>query len=103
LAYFSTLKIEVTYSSETLVDFQRNKQHYTLEDKTLSPFYFFKVHKSAVMSWDSSVIIATSYRLDGRVRFLAAAREFSQLDSVQTNSGTYPASHPMGTGGSSPG
>jgi hypothetical protein len=55
------------------------------------------------MSQDNSVVIATSYGLEVTVRFPAGAREFSLLDSIQTNSGTYTASHPMGTGRSSPG
>jgi hypothetical protein len=35
LAYFSTLKTEVTCSSEALVDFQRTTRDYIPEDRTL--------------------------------------------------------------------
>jgi hypothetical protein len=35
LAYSSTLKMEVTYTCETSVDFQRTTQRYILEDRTL--------------------------------------------------------------------
>jgi hypothetical protein len=35
LAYSSTLKMEPTYSSETLVDFQRAARRYVPEDRTL--------------------------------------------------------------------
>jgi hypothetical protein len=55
------------------------------------------------MSQDNSVVITTSYGLEGRVQFLAEVRDFSLLGSVQTNSSTYPASHPVGSGSSSPG
>jgi hypothetical protein len=37
------------------------------------------------------------------VRFLTEARDFSLLHSVQTGTGTHPASYPMGTRGSFPG
>jgi hypothetical protein len=55
-------------------------------------------------SWDSSVSIATGYRLDNRgvgVRVLVGS-EFSLLHLVQTGSGVHPASYPMGTGSSFP-
>jgi hypothetical protein len=53
-------------------------------------------------SRDSSVGIATGYRLDDRmigVRFTAGAGNFSLLRRVQTGSGAHPASYPMGTWG----
>jgi hypothetical protein len=34
LVYYSTSKMEATYSSETSVDFQRTTWHYILEDRT---------------------------------------------------------------------
>jgi hypothetical protein len=37
-AYSSTLKIEATYSSDTLVDFQRTARDYIPEDRTLHDF-----------------------------------------------------------------
>jgi hypothetical protein len=37
--------------------------------------------------------------LDGRVQFLVETRDFSLLHSIQTSSMAYPASNPMGTGG----
>jgi hypothetical protein len=47
---------------------------------------------------------ATSYGLDGGGdRFLAGRREFSLLDSVQTDFETHPALYPVGTRGSFPG
>jgi hypothetical protein len=55
------------------------------------------------MSWDSSVGIATGYRLDDRnigVRFMAGAGNFSLRHHVQTGSGAHPASYPMGPGSS---
>jgi hypothetical protein len=57
-------------------------------------------------SHDSSVAKATGYGLDdrsSRVRFPAKAGNFSLPNSVQKGSGAYPASYPMGTGGSFPG
>jgi hypothetical protein len=52
-------------------------------------------------SRDSSVDVATGYRLDDRVigfRYPAGARNFSLRQYVQTGSGTHQASCPMGTG-----
>jgi hypothetical protein len=52
---------------------------------------------------DSSVCIATDYGLDDRmvgVRFPARPGNFSLRHHVHTSSGNYPASYPMGTGGS---
>jgi hypothetical protein len=52
-------------------------------------------------SWDSSVGIATDYRLDNRmigVRIPAGAGNFSLRHRVQTGSGAHPASYPIGTG-----
>jgi hypothetical protein len=37
-----------------------------------------------------------------KVQFLARARDFSLLHSVQTSSGAHPASYPVGVGGSFP-
>jgi hypothetical protein len=51
-------------------------------------------------SRDSSIGIATGYRLETGVRFPVGARNFSPLHSFQTGSGAYPASYPMGTGAS---
>jgi hypothetical protein len=53
------------------------------------------------VSRGSAVGIATGYALDERevgVRVLIGAR-FSPLHVVQTSSGAYPASYPMGTNG----
>jgi hypothetical protein len=58
------------------------------------------------MGRDSSVGIATGYRLDDRtigVRFSEGAVYFSLHHRVQTGSGAHPASYTMGTGGSFPG
>jgi hypothetical protein len=55
---------------------------------------------------DSSVGIALDYGLDfrgSRVRFPAGAGNFSLHHRVQTDTGAYPASYPMGTRGSFPG
>jgi hypothetical protein len=57
---------------------------------------------SVTGSWDSSVGIATDYRLDDReieVRFSAGERNSSLLHSVQTGFGAHSASYTMGTGG----
>jgi hypothetical protein len=58
------------------------------------------------MSRDSSVGIALGYRLDdrdSRVRFPAAAGDFSLHHRVQNDSWAHPASYPMGTRVSFPG
>jgi hypothetical protein len=58
-----------------------------------------------VMSQDSTVSIATGYKLDAqgvRVRVLVGA-SFAPLHVVQTGSGAHPASYSIGTGGSFPG
>jgi hypothetical protein len=57
-------------------------------------------------SHDSSVGIALGYGLDDRgsgFRFLAGAGNFSLHHRVKNDSGTHPASYPMGTRGSFPG
>jgi hypothetical protein len=57
-------------------------------------------------SCDNSVGIALGYGLDNRgsrVRFPAGAGNFSLHHRVQTGSGAYPASYPLGTMGSFPG
>jgi hypothetical protein len=53
-------------------------------------------------STGSSVDIATSYGLDGRVRFPVGASDFSLPHTVQTDSGAHKTSYPKGTGGSFP-
>jgi hypothetical protein len=60
----------------------------------------FKTSDINMLSWsrDSSVGTATGYGLDDRL-----GQEFSLLNVVQTGSGAYPASYPMGTGGFFPG
>jgi hypothetical protein len=50
--------------------------------------------------------MVTGYGLDDRmigVRFPVGAGNFSLRHNVQTGSGAYPASYPMGTGGPFPG
>jgi hypothetical protein len=42
LAYSSTMKMEETFSSETLVDFQRTTGHYVLEGRTPRDMLSFK-------------------------------------------------------------
>jgi hypothetical protein len=57
-------------------------------------------------SRDSSVGIALGYGPDDRgssVQFPTGAGNFSLHHRVQNGSGAYPASYPMGTGGSFPG
>jgi hypothetical protein len=49
-------------------------------------------------SRDSSVGIATGYRLDGRGSIPGGAENFSLLYNVQTGSEAHPASYPLGTG-----
>jgi hypothetical protein len=46
------------------------------------------------LSRDSSVGIATGYRLDGRVR----DKRFSLLHNIETSSGAHPATYPMVSG-----
>jgi hypothetical protein len=48
---------------------------------------------------DSSVGIATGYGPDGRGSISGRGKRFSLLHCVQTGSGAYPASYPMGTWG----
>jgi hypothetical protein len=50
---------------------------------------------------NSSVSIVMGWMIG--VRFPAEARDFSLLHSIQTSSGTHPASYPMGTKGPFPG
>jgi hypothetical protein len=52
-----------------------------------------------VLTRDSSVDIARGYWLDGRGLIPGRGKMFFLLHSVQTGSGAYPASCPMGTGG----
>jgi hypothetical protein len=54
-------------------------------------------------SQDSSVGIATGYRLDGRRSILAGVRECSVLHSVQIGFVAHPISYPMSTGAHSSG
>jgi hypothetical protein len=51
----------------------------------------------------SSVSIVSDYRLDDRGSIPDRGGEFSFSPCVQTGSGAYPASYPMGTGGPFPG
>jgi hypothetical protein len=68
----------------------------------------FCVHLTSLIcdrSRGSSVSIVSGYGLDDRaieVRSLADAKDFSSNLCVQTGSGAYPASSPMGTGGPFP-
>jgi hypothetical protein len=59
----------------------------------------FKKNITAISlgSWNSSIGIATSYRLDGKGSILGR-KDFSLLRSAQTVSGVHSASYPMGTG-----
>jgi hypothetical protein len=60
----------------------------------------------AVESRGSSVGMATGYGLNDRgsgVRFTAGTGNFSLLHRIQTDSGAYPPSHPMCTGGKAAG
>jgi hypothetical protein len=45
----------------------------------------------------------SDYRLDGRFRSPAEAKDFSSSLCVQTGSEAHPASYPVGTGGPFPG
>jgi hypothetical protein len=56
-----------------------------------------------MVSWDSTLGIATGYWLDDRGVGFRWGQEFSLLHVVQTGSGVHPTSCPMGTGGSFPG
>jgi hypothetical protein len=44
LAYYLTLKMEATCSSETSVDFQLTTQLYIPEDRTLQEFFYLPSH-----------------------------------------------------------
>jgi hypothetical protein len=41
LAYSSSMMMEVTFSSDTIVDFQQTMQHYATEDKTVRTIYIY--------------------------------------------------------------
>jgi hypothetical protein len=74
----------------------------------LFPAHYIPIFCSAPCSpksRDSSVGIATGYGLDDRIgfRFPAGAGNFSLHHRVQTDSGTHPASYPMGNEVSFPG
>jgi hypothetical protein len=65
--------------------------------------YLDAYHLTKIKSRDSSVGIATGYRLEGRgstFRFPAGAGNFSLHHCVQKGSGTHTALYPMGAGGS---
>jgi hypothetical protein len=65
----------------------------------------YTYHYENLKSRDSAVGVATGYGLSDKgvgVR-VPVGQEFSLLHVVQTGSGDYPASSPMGTGGSFPG
>jgi hypothetical protein len=69
-------------------------------------FFLFFFPFFIVKSWDSSVNIATSYRLDDwmiGVWFLAGAGNFCPWHCIQTGSGAHPTSYPVGIGSSFPG
>jgi hypothetical protein len=53
MAYFSTLKMEATCSSDTSLNFQRIKQRYVSEDKTL--------HNSKVFEKPLLILIIYKY------------------------------------------
>jgi hypothetical protein len=55
------------------------------------------------MSRDSSISIETGYGLEAGVGFPAEARYFSLHHSIQRGSDVYPASYPIGAGGTSSG
>jgi hypothetical protein len=63
------------------------------------------IHTSIyIWSRDSSTSIATGWTAQGGgIRFPVGARNLSLLRNVQTGSGVYAASYPMGTGAPSPG
>jgi hypothetical protein len=56
-----------------------------------------------IVSRDSSVGIATDYRLDDRGSIPGGAGNFFLRHRVQSGSGAHPTSYPMGTGGFFPG
>jgi hypothetical protein len=67
--------------------------------------FCYLLHNCLTRSRDSSVGIATSYKLNGRgvgVRVPVGARFFYSLHVARTGSGAYTA-YPVGTGGSFPG
>jgi hypothetical protein len=59
MAYFSTLKIEVTCSSEMSVDFQRTTRRYVPEDRTLlkDRYKNLKSYKFVPGSWAEYPVI----------------------------------------------
>jgi hypothetical protein len=61
-----------------------------------------KANMSKIIAQGSSLGIATGFGLDGKIQFLAGARDFSLLHSTQTGSGAHPTSFSMGTGVSFP-
>jgi hypothetical protein len=69
-------------------------------DKFILPFLPFYLYLLYFRSRYNSVGIATGYELEGRGSILDRGKIFFLFHSVQTGSGSPPASYPMGTGGS---
>jgi hypothetical protein len=63
--------------------------------------YEFLLVSYGVLTWVSSVGVATSYKLDGQGSICGGGggQDFSLLHSVQTGSGVQPASFPICTRG----
>jgi hypothetical protein len=57
---------------------------------------------SEIIEPGSSLGTVTGYGLDGKIQFLAGARDFPLLHSTQTGCGAHPTSYPVGTGVSFP-
>jgi hypothetical protein len=65
LAYSSTLKIKAAYSSETSVDFQRNKWCYIPEGRTV---FFLEIPLNIILPYTPRLesLVGVATRLDDR-------------------------------------
>jgi hypothetical protein len=70
LAYYLTLKIEVTYSSKTSVDFQWTTQHYIPEDRT-APLTL-AVHLDSLKLWQATLkySFASKWYMQQKITFI---------------------------------
>jgi hypothetical protein len=93
LARSLMLMMEAIYSSETLAAFHQATWCYIPEDRTLSRLMNWKWAGIAQLVQWQAVGWTTG------VRFLAGARDFLLLYSVQTGYGAHLASYPIGMGG----
>jgi hypothetical protein len=96
---FMTLTMPVIILTVMKFCYERNAfhAHYTIFHNHAHCFLIFATY-CTILHLAYGGGITTGYRLEARVGSLQG-NDFSLLCSVQTGSGAYPASNPMGTGG----